>query len=748
MGKNSPVINGRTTQSSKLSEVLSDLNPPQLEAVKHHMGPILVLAGAGSGKTRILTRRIAHLVLGHGVRPERILAVTFTNKATQEMRGRLYKMLGTDAERLWVSTFHSGAARMLRQHAHLLGYSNAYTIYDDQDSRGLLKEVVKEAGLKDKEFNLRALQQSIDHAKNNLILPSEYFEKVGKAQFRKPNQQEDMTAELYRRYQEALMKSDAMDFGDLLMNIVLIFKKHPTVLANYRRAFQFVLVDEFQDTNLVQYMFTHMLVSEHRNILVVGDDDQSIYAFRGADIRNILDFEKDFPETKVVTLEQNYRSSAAILECAHEVIKKNQARKPKKLWTEKGTGAKIATFLGDDEIEEARFIAGEISEFKGAGLSLNSVAIFYRTNAQSRAIEEALMNASIPYRIFGGLKFYERKEVKDILAFLRLLVNESDSQAFVRAVNTPPRGIGPQTLRSILSLASERSITLLSASTEIAKRSNPVRGFVEIMEALREAARKCALSELIRTVINLTDYDGTLKASKDPQAVSRLENLMELEAIGRALESRDEENFEVLKKFLDRVSLASGGDMSEEKDQSNRSINSSGEATKEMVTLMTLHLAKGLEFPVVFLTGLEEGLLPHYLSINDSAGVDEERRLCYVGITRAMERLYITRAYSRGMFSGSGFGAFRDVSRFAFDLPEGLLDHRGPHFIGWSSSDSYAVGNDFQTGGSEIGKEVENEMATEIEYDLVDPVYPEKESESVPARSPDKKRNKKFLSYL
>lgn len=660
---------------------LQKLNPPQREAVEHFTGPILVLAGAGSGKTRVLTNRVAHLILKHGVRPSSILAVTFTNKAADEMKERLHHLLGSNAQGLWISTFHSAALRMLRRHARLLEYSNDFVIYDEQDTKSVLKQVIRELGIDEKKFPPQLFSRFIDQCKNAFVLP----DGAHKAAKDFAGRQQ---AEVYERYQRELMKANAMDFGDLLVNAVLLLKNFPDVLQLYRNTLHFILVDEFQDTNKVQYMFIRYLSEPRRNLLVVGDDDQSIYAFRGATIRNILDFEKDFPETKIVKLEQNYRSSGNILAAAHAVIEKNSGRKSKKLWTEKGEGPSITTYLADDETDEASFVVNQIHTSTRAGLPYSKIAIFYRTNAQSRALEEALVSRGIPYRIYGGLKFYDRKEIKDILGYLRLLVNPQDSQAFARTLNTPPRGIGTQTYQSILTEAQDSGISHLEAARAVAQRNRNVAGFIQLIDEFKEMSVRVPLSELIQTIITKTEYGPKLQALKDPASESRLENLQELVAIGASMELGADSPFEALQQFLDRVSLTAAADLPAEGRDGSRE-----DSKPNSVSLMTLHLAKGLEFPMVFLTGMEEGLLPHYRSLLDPVAIEEERRLCYVGITRAMEQLFVTRARHRGMFSaGEGFGVggmMREVSRFVRDIPGQHLQHAGPDFFSTVSSFAY-----------------------------------------------------------
>ena len=644
-------------------DLLKGLNPPQQQAVLHGEGPILVLAGAGSGKTRVLAHRVAHLVGVRGIYPDRILAVTFTNKAAEEMRTRLKALLGEKADRLWMSTFHSSGLRILRHNAKLLSYTNQFVIYDDQDSKGVLKEIIKELNIDEERYPLDTFTRAIDRAKNNFHTPHE----VAKQAF---DMATELQAQVYDKYQRALLAADAMDFGDLLMNSVRVLREFPEVLEYYRRNIHYILVDEFQDTNRVQYLFIRLLAEPRRNLFVVGDDDQSIYAFRGATISNILEFERDFPQTKVVKLEQNYRSTGTILDAAHSVIEKNKTRKAKKLWTSSESGDAIRTFIGHDENMEADFIAAEIKKLVSAGdYNFGDIAVLYRTNAQTRALEESLVRFRVPYKIFGGLKFFDRKEIKDILGYLRLLVNPADNQAFQRVINTPPRGIGAQALQAIVDEARRAQTPYLHASLTIAEKNKSVQKFLELMADLKRTMLSSGLGQLLEYIIQASEYGPRLEVMKDPAAHSRLENLQELIAIGHGTPSGDSASCEeAVKGFLDRVSLTSSADQPVQ------------DSTDEMegekpptVSLMTLHLAKGLEFPVVFLAGLEKGLLPHFRSLEDPVALEEERRLCYVGITRAMKTLYFTRAYQRGMFgsggsAGSGGGA-RLVSPFVKDIP-------------------------------------------------------------------------------
>lgn len=642
------------------SDLLKGLNDPQQDAVAYGDGPILVLAGAGSGKTRVLTHRVAQLILDRGVPADRILAVTFTNKAAEEMRGRLSQLLGERAARLWISTFHSAGLRILRHNASRLGYGNQFVVYDDQDTKGVLKQIIKDLNINEDKYPLDSFARAIDRAKNNFILPQE----AGK---RESSVESDLQAQVYDRYQKALLEANAMDFGDLLVNAVRVLKEHSEVLEYYRRTLHYILVDEFQDTNKVQYLFIRLLAEPRRNLFVVGDDDQSIYGFRGATISNILEFEKDYPNTKVVKLEQNYRSTGTILNAAHAVIEKNKSRKAKKLWTAGDEGEQIRTFIGYDENMEADFVTSEIKRLATQGVKYSEMAILYRTNAQTRALEESLVRAKVPYKIFGGLKFFDRKEVKDILAYVRLLVNPADNQAFQRVVNTPPRGIGAQAVQSIAEEARRSSMPFLHASVTVAETNKSVKKFVELMGELKQASQTMKFGSFLGFIVEKTEYGPRLAAMKDPAAQSRIENLQELESLGRTMEHPELSHDEVMKDFLDRISLTSSADIPAGETGAHAPTEK-----PDTVSLMTLHLAKGLEFPVVFLTGLEEGLLPHYRSLDDAVGLEEERRLCYVGITRAMRTLYLTRAHNRGMFAAGGSsstaGGARVVSRFAKDV--------------------------------------------------------------------------------
>ncbi len=640
----------------------------------HHEGPILILAGAGSGKTRVLTKRIVHLIKRHNVDPQSILAVTFTNKATREMEQRLESELGGDARKLWVATFHSAALRILRRHAKALSYTSDFVVYDAQDSKSLLKKIMKELKVDEGKFSTGTFQKAIERAKNNLRSPEELLKDAKFAR-------EQTIAEVYDRYQRELRLANAMDFGDLLYNVVLLFKKERDILAHYQRWTKFLLIDEFQDTNLVQYLLIRMLAAPQNNLFVVGDDDQSIYAFRGATIENILNFERDFPETKVVKLEQNYRSTPHILEAANAVIAHNSDRKDKQLWTAEKSGEKIHSYVARNESDEARFISGEIGKLKRAGRSYKEMALFYRTNAQSRALEEALMNDGIPYRIYGGLKFYDRKEIKDILAYLKIISNDRDNQSFLRVVNNPPRGIGPKTVQQLVSEASAKEMALYPYLREHGSTHKGLSSFLDLMEEFISKSQKVPLYELVTELLEKSGYLKRMEEqkAKDISVQSQIENLGELRNIAAAVSYELDNRADELRAFLDRVSLTSSQELPVQE-----SADEEKQEEPEVVSLMTLHLAKGLEYPVVFFSGLEEGILPHYHSKDDPTQCAEERRLCYVGMTRAMEILYMTRADSRGMFSaagsfGLGSGGLREPSRFLYDVPSSCFkDGMGP----------------------------------------------------------------------
>ncbi len=634
---------------------LHSLNPPQQEAVLHGEGPLLILAGAGSGKTRVIVHRIVNLIRERAVPPWQILAVTFTNKAAGEMRERVEKLLGGGPLPL-ISTFHSACARILRQEIHHLGYQSTFAIYDDKESDKLLKEIAAELHLDDKRYPLKVLAAAIDDCKNAGQTPADI---TGSDPF------VGQLARVYAAYQERLRKCNALDFGDLVLLTVQLFEQHREVLESYQERFQWLLVDEYQDTNPVQYRLIRLLAGQRRNLCVVGDDDQSIYRWRGADIRNILDFEQDFPGVKVVKLEQNYRSTRTILAAAGKVVARNRGRKAKTLWTENPPGERICYRRLEDEREEARFVCREIERYVRRGGRLEDIAIFYRTNAQSRVVEDAMVAEAIPYRMVGGVRFYERMEIKDILAYLKVLVNPADEISLKRIINTPARGIGHATVDKVAELASRNRVTFFAALQEATRggvlSSGPqgkVAGFIELLAGFTQLAETLSLSELVTRIIHETGYATRLKEERSEESLDRLANLQELVSALIEFERNSEE--QSLPLFLEQVALIS--DL-ERRDQ--------GESA---ATLMTLHAAKGLEFPVVFIIGMEERLFPHVRAIDDPEQMEEERRLCYVGMTRARERLLLSNARRRRIF---GQDQYNMPSRFLGDIPPELLELEG-----------------------------------------------------------------------
>jgi DNA helicase-2/ATP-dependent DNA helicase PcrA len=637
--------------------LLDDLNPVQQKAVLETEGPLLVFAGAGSGKTRVLTYRIAYLIQEKGVRPWNIFAVTFTNKAADEMRERVERLLGISARGTWISTFHSACARILRQHIERLGFRRNFVIYDGQDQERHLKTIMKELNLDFKMFPPRAIQSGLEQLKNGGVTPEQYS----------PNPYnifQKRLAVVYQRYQEDLRRNNALDFGDLLTFVTILFKRFPEVLGSYQRLCRYVMVDEFQDTNLIQYQLIRQMVETHHNICVVGDDDQSIYRWRGAEVGNILNFEKDFPEANVITLEQNYRSTQNILEAANHVVRKNRYRKAKKLWTENPEGERLTFYVAEDEEDEARFVVKKIIEqlstVKSVG-SYRDTAVFYRINAQSRAVEDELVKNRIPYTVVGGMKFYERKEIKDVLAYLKLIDNPSDGLSLKRIINVPSRGIGEKTIEKLEAFSRGKGLPLYEGLKQAvgedwltpAVRAK-MKEFIQWVEEFRKDAESLTLSQLTLAVLAKTEYLQRLKEEGTDEAFSKVENIDELINVMMGLE-REEEKVS-LESFLDKVSLVTDVDLYE--DKGNR------------VSLMTLHCAKGLEFPVVFIVGIEEGLLPHYRRGEEIEDMEEERRLFYVGMTRAKERLFLSRAEKRSTFSA---GRANLPSRFLDELPLELI---------------------------------------------------------------------------
>jgi DNA helicase-2/ATP-dependent DNA helicase PcrA len=680
--------------------LLHNLNPPQKEAVLHGEGPLLILAGAGSGKTRVIVHRIAWLVLERGVPPWQILAVTFTNKAAGEMRERVEKLLG-GGELPLISTFHSTCARILRREIHHLGYDANFAIYDDKDAEKLLKEIVAGLNLDEKRYPAKMFAAAIDDCKNGGLAPTDVpaGDYLG-----------EKVAAVYAAYQERLQKCNALDFGDLLMLTVRLFTEHPDVLARYRERYRWILVDEYQDTNPIQYRLITLLAGERRNLCVVGDDDQSIYRWRGADIRNILEFEKDFPGVKVVKLEQNYRSTSTILAVAGSVVAKNRGRKRKELWTENPAGDKVVYRRLADERDEARFVCREIERYVRQGGSLADAAVFYRTNAQSRVIEDAMVSDAIPYHMVGGMRFYERLEIKDILAYLKVLVNPADEIALKRIINTPPRGIGHATVDKIADQAAHRGTIFVEALREAAGSGllatgprGKIAGFVAMLESFRALAEAVPLAELAARIIEETGYAAKLKEERSEEAADRLANLQELLSALQEFERTSEEK--TLAAFLEQVALISDLER--------------GEKKAESATLMTLHAAKGLEFPLVFMIGMEERLFPHVRSLEDPEQMEEERRLCYVGMTRARQRLLLTNARRRRIF---GQEQSNPPSRFINDLPRELLDleeEQQPSLLGaggWNRSPAGWGG--VGSGDREMAKMPAHNLAAIFETEL------------------------------
>ena len=632
--------------------LLADLNPPQRDAVVHGEGPLLVLAGAGSGKTRVIAHRIAHLIGVRGVDPRNLLAVTFTNKAAGEMARRVDALLAPIGVRApLVATFHSACVRILRQHVHHLGYKPHFTIYDEDDRLALVKECVRERGLDERSLTASALVHRISSAKNRMMSVDE----MAKAA-RGPSEAE--AAAIYKRYEERLRATGAVDFDDLLLLVVRLFQEAPSVLAWYRGLWRHVLVDEYQDTNRVQYRMIRLLTSEHRNICVVGDPDQSIYKFRGADLGNILDFEDDYPGTRVIRLEENYRSTRRVLAVAAAVIANNRLRKDKTLWTQNAEGEPARVYRAWDEHEEAGWVAQSIVAARGGGAAYSDIAVFYRTNAQSRVLEDALRRAGVPYVIVGSVRFYERKEIKDVLAYLRLIVNPDDDVAFRRAIGAPPRGIGRTSLDRLDAVAAREHRPLLDLAAApppdvTGKQRRALEEFAALIARLATERAGAQLPAFIDLVLDGSGYRASLEAERSPEAQARLENLEEL--IAAAEDHERTQPDPSLESFLDGVALVSDVDEMPEDARG--------------VTLMTLHSAKGLEFPRVFLTGLEEGVFPHMRSLDSPEEIEEERRLCYVGLTRAKETLMLSWALHRRLH-GYGVG---EPSRFLREMPEDHL---------------------------------------------------------------------------
>ena len=644
---------------------LDDLNREQRLAAETLEGPLLVLAGAGSGKTRALTYRVANL-LEHGVPPWAIMAITFTNKAAAEMRERIEKLAGPGAQEVWVSTFHAGCAKILRRDIEKLGYTRSFTIYDDDDQMSALKEILKKLNIDEKFLPPREIKAKISDAKNRLLGPQEWFSSSDR------DYRCQMIHDVFSAYEEKLKSSNALDFDDLIVRTLDLFTLHPPVLEAYQRKLRYIHVDEYQDTNYAQYMLVRLLAQQSRNLCVVGDDDQSIYGWRGADIRNILDFEKDFPDATVIKLEQNYRSSANILDAANQVIARNENRKDKALWTQQGPGEMIRLYRADDEREEAAWVCEQIRALEAQGEDASRCAVLYRTNAQSRVMEEAFVRTGVKYRIYGGLRFYDRKEVKDILAYLRVMINPADDISVRRIINVPKRAIGDTTVTELARYAAEQEMPLLTACMDVpdtlgSRAKKSVEKFGELMMSLTMMAESMKLTELVQYVIDTTGLESQYAKEDSDEARSRVENIREF--VGAVQEFEDKADNPTLTDYLENVALVSDLD----------AMTEDGGA----VTMMTLHSAKGLEFPNVFMIGMEENLFPSMRSRDDPARMEEERRLCYVGITRARERLYLSHASRRMLYNQM---QFNDRSRFIDDIPARLIEDVSERHGGFATS--------------------------------------------------------------
>ncbi len=646
--------------SQMMGDLLSGLNKEQQQAVKHTDGPLLIMAGAGSGKTRVLTHRIAYLLREKEVSPKSVLAITFTNKAAREMKDRVHKLVGMGSGQIWVSTFHSMCVRILRRDIDRIGYSKNFTILDSSDQLSVIKQTLKDLNIDPKKFEPRAMLGAISTAKNELITPEEYSRNVG-------DFFERQVSQVYDKYQKTLQKNQSLDFDDLIMQTIHLFKRIPEVLEYYQRRFQYIHVDEYQDTNHAQYYLVQQLANRFQNLCVVGDSDQSIYGWRGADIANILSFEKDYPSARTVFLEQNYRSTKSILSAANKVIEHNSGRKPKNLWTENAEGKNIHYFQGGTEQEEALFITDKIQELiREEGFSANDIAILYRTNAQSRAVEDTFMKSNIAYQMVGGTKFYDRKEIKDMVAYLRLITNPDDDLSFERVVNAPKRGIGKTSVERLRAYSAQHDISFYQAVKEVdftgvpKKAANALAEFGNLIKTLTQQQEFLTATDMVEAILQRTGYEQVLKNERTIESQSRIENLEEFKTVTQDFEKVSEDK--TLVAFLTDLALIADLDRVDDDEDSEN---------KEKITMMTLHAAKGLEFPVVFLIGLEENVFPHSRSMFDNEEMEEERRLAYVGITRAEQQLYLTHAKMRTLYGRTNMNP---ISRFINEIPEELVD--------------------------------------------------------------------------
>ena len=737
-------IDAATGSSANPAADLSQLNPAQREAVLHTEGPLLVLAGAGSGKTRVLTYRIAHLVADKGVAPWQILAITFTNKAAGEMRERITAQLGATANSMWISTYHAACVRILRAEAEILGYKRSFTIYDDDDAKRLIKDVMRELEIDPQVYPIATIRNRISKAKNELQLPEDLPE-FGAAPL------DRLIRNIYTRYAERLMAANAMDFDDLLFNVARLFTQHKDVLERYQQRFRYLLVDEYQDTNHAQYLITKLLAKQHRNLMVVGDDDQSIYSWRGADLSNILEFEHDYPEAHTVKLEQNYRSTANILDAANALVANNSQRKDKQLFTDNDSGELISLYLASNEHDEARYIAAEIERIARREARKHSdFAIFYRTNAQSRVLEDALLRAGLGYRIVGGTRYFDRAEIRDLMAYLKVIVNPDDDISLLRIINMPRRGIGNTSIQAVQALAARKGVSFEAALRLAVADANDANGADAIVDILRPAAKRAITAfvtmldevrsyrgELARVIEAIISASGLLEhfeVQHTDEAAGRAENIREFvnvaaefeathaerisdeatEEVGESDHEGDSADNDILFAFMEWLALRSDLD------------SLSGES--DTVTMMTVHTAKGLEYPVVLVAGMEESLFPHANSIYDSSGLEEERRLAYVAITRARERLILTRAAGRMSF---GTPAQNPPSRFLAELPEELISMQGvgsdgfAGASGWDkrgdrrglSGHGHSYGSSYGSAGSGTRSSSRSESASRTIYD-------------------------------
>ncbi len=688
------------------AKLLEGMNERQKEAVQHTQGPLLIMAGAGSGKTRVLTHRMAYILAEEEVHPWNILAITFTNKAAREMKERVSQLVGSQAEEMWVSTFHSMCVRILRRDIELLGFQRSFTICDPSEQQTAMKRILKKLDIDNEKYDYRMILNRISQAKNDLEDVEEFNKKY-------TGYVEQIIGKCYREYQKELAKSMTLDFDDLIMLTVQLFQKHPKTLQYYQQKFQYIHVDEYQDTNHAQYRLVTMLAKKFKNICVVGDADQSIYGWRGADMSNILEFEKDYQQAKVVLLEQNYRSTKTILQAANHVIENNVNRKVKKLWTENEEGQPITYYRAQSEQDEGYYVLSQIQSLLRDGYHYDDFAILYRTNAQSRVMEENLLKSNIPFRLVGGQRFYDRLEIKDLLAYLRLIVNPQDDLSFRRIVNSPKRGIGATSLAKLSDFAEVYQLSLLEASEQISvsplsgKAAKALEKFATTIEELRKMQEFLSISEFVEQVIEKTGYLASLEKQHTMEADARIENIQEFISVAKQFEQErleEESEDSPLLQFLTDLSLVSDAD--------------SDEGDGRVVTLMTLHAAKGLEFPVVFMIGLEEGIFPSFRSIMEHDDVEEERRLAYVGITRAEQKLFLTNAYSRLLY---GRTQTNRPSRFILEIGEELFDSNQQKSYGSTSRESASFVSKTSSSGSLFDKYRSKSQVTAYQSKAVQP---------------------------